>query len=179
MYKCASNPCQNGGICTELFNRYNCACTRRYIGPNCENDLIMEHNSVCQFEFNRCFRIFRLHLDWYAAQAFCVKRNGRLAVVDTTEKQYFLETALRTLDIDEDSSEFWIGASSNGNSLQWITGGAVVNARWPPGVGVGIHGYYCLALSTHYNFMWTELHCSSSAYFICEEGVDPIESSLG
>ncbi|KAL3856929.1 hypothetical protein ACJMK2_011635 [Sinanodonta woodiana] len=173
--ECASSPCQHEGTCIELINRYNCSCTIRYYGPNCENDLLWDHYSACQFEYSRCFRVFQHRFDWHGAQEFCRRREGRLAVLDTAEKQYFLETALRTLEIDENSSEFWIGASKNGNGLQWITGSAVVNDRWPPGVGNGIHGFGCLALSTHYSFMWNELYCATSAYFICEEGSYVIE----
>ncbi|KAL3856931.1 hypothetical protein ACJMK2_011637 [Sinanodonta woodiana] len=177
--ECASNPCQNGGTCIEMINRYDCNCTRRYTGPNCENDLMWDHYSACQLEFSRCFRVFQHPLDWNGAKDFCGRRNGHLAVIDTTEKQYFLETSLKTLEIDDDRSEFWIGASSTGNVLQWITGGAVVTSRWVPGVGNGIHGSGCLALNTHYNFLWDDVNCATSAFFICEEGVEPIESLLG
>ncbi|KAL3856930.1 hypothetical protein ACJMK2_011636 [Sinanodonta woodiana] len=176
--ECASNPCQNGGACIEMINRYDCNCTRRYTGPNCENDLLWEHYSACQFEFKRCFRVFQHPLDWKGAKDFCARRNGHLAVVDTTEKQYFLETSLKTLEIDEDRSEFWIGASSTEHVLQWITGDVVVSSRWVPGVGNNIHGFGCLALNTHYNFMWNELYCATPAFFICEESIT-VRSFLG
>ena len=40
---CASNPCQNGGTCTERLtdgvNSYSCACAAGYSGNNCEKDI--------------------------------------------------------------------------------------------------------------------------------------------
>ena len=34
--ECASNPCQNGGTCTDLVNSYTCACVSGYNGTSCE-----------------------------------------------------------------------------------------------------------------------------------------------
>ena len=31
-----SNPCDNGGTCTDGINEYNCACVPGYIGTDCE-----------------------------------------------------------------------------------------------------------------------------------------------
>ena len=36
---CARNPCQNGGICTEELNQYNCTCVDGYTGDNCETSM--------------------------------------------------------------------------------------------------------------------------------------------
>ena len=34
--ECASNPCQNGGSCTDQINGYVCHCVDGYLGINCE-----------------------------------------------------------------------------------------------------------------------------------------------
>ena len=34
--ECASNPCQNGGTCTDLLDSYTCNCIEGYIGLDCE-----------------------------------------------------------------------------------------------------------------------------------------------
>ena len=34
--ECASNPCQNGGTCSDGFNEYTCSCVAGYEGANCE-----------------------------------------------------------------------------------------------------------------------------------------------
>ena len=34
--ECASNPCQNGGSCTNLLNKYTCSCPTGFQGTQCE-----------------------------------------------------------------------------------------------------------------------------------------------
>ena len=34
--ECASNPCQNGGNCTDGVNGHECDCPEFYTGDNCE-----------------------------------------------------------------------------------------------------------------------------------------------
>ena len=33
---CASNPCQNGGTCTDGVNEHSCQCVTGYTGTDCE-----------------------------------------------------------------------------------------------------------------------------------------------
>ena len=33
--ECGSNPCQNGGSCTDKLNGYSCTCVTGYIGSHC------------------------------------------------------------------------------------------------------------------------------------------------
>ncbi len=39
MDECASNPCWNGGRCTDYVNSYTCQCPPGYDGINCERDI--------------------------------------------------------------------------------------------------------------------------------------------
>ena len=34
--ECAPSPCQNGGVCADQVNSYQCNCATGYIGTNCE-----------------------------------------------------------------------------------------------------------------------------------------------
>lgn len=34
--QCDPNPCQNNGICTDLWNEYQCHCHRPFLGPSCQ-----------------------------------------------------------------------------------------------------------------------------------------------
>jgi len=44
--ECSSNPCENGGSCTDLINGYTCACVAGYTGINCETG----NNSLLLFK---------------------------------------------------------------------------------------------------------------------------------
>ena len=37
--ECASSPCMNGGVCTELVNSFKCACPSGWTGQRCEMDV--------------------------------------------------------------------------------------------------------------------------------------------
>ncbi len=45
--ECASNPCQNGAVCSDGVNQYTCACVAGYEGIHCEtsNFISPDHKS--------------------------------------------------------------------------------------------------------------------------------------
>lgn len=47
--ECASNPCQNGGLCDNLVNSYACKCPLGYTGVNCERKCFLIANSSTLF----------------------------------------------------------------------------------------------------------------------------------
>lgn len=36
---CQSNPCQNGGSCTDMYNDFICKCPSNWDGKTCSNDV--------------------------------------------------------------------------------------------------------------------------------------------
>ncbi|XP_078088504.1 coagulation factor VII-like [Mustelus asterias] len=50
--QCASNPCQNGGMCQDLFQRYLCTCPENFEGWNCETE--KTSRIECIFENGHC-----------------------------------------------------------------------------------------------------------------------------
>ena len=48
--ECGSDPCKNGGTCTDRVNSYSCSCKAGFTGVNCETsqfcDLPLADNSV-------------------------------------------------------------------------------------------------------------------------------------
>jgi hypothetical protein len=39
--ECSSNPCQNGGRCTDQVNGYSCTCVAGYNGNRCQNSELL------------------------------------------------------------------------------------------------------------------------------------------
>ena len=38
--ECDSDPCQNGGTCTDLIDDFNCSCVTGFVGNTCEMDCV-------------------------------------------------------------------------------------------------------------------------------------------
>ena len=51
---CISNPCQNGGVCSNGINEYTCDCAQGYNGTSCENgnNITIQHH--WKFSLNIC-----------------------------------------------------------------------------------------------------------------------------
>ncbi|CAC5361985.1 unnamed protein product [Mytilus coruscus] len=45
--ECLSNPCQNGGTCTDRINGYKCTCRDNYVGVTCQYDISKCHYAAC------------------------------------------------------------------------------------------------------------------------------------
>lgn len=45
--ECQSDPCQNGGQCTDLVNQYRCQCPVGFHGSNCENEINQCEGNPC------------------------------------------------------------------------------------------------------------------------------------
>ena len=45
---CSPNPCQNGGVCTDLVDDYVCKCQDRFVGKDCETSKQLIHY-VCKY----------------------------------------------------------------------------------------------------------------------------------
>ena len=45
---CASDPCENGAVCNDQVNAYNCTCAAGYEGPRCETETNECDSNPCQ-----------------------------------------------------------------------------------------------------------------------------------
>ncbi|CAG2198032.1 unnamed protein product [Mytilus edulis] len=48
--ECASTPCQNGGTCADLINRYTCTCDSGYTGILCDENYDECSSNPCQYD---------------------------------------------------------------------------------------------------------------------------------
>ena len=44
--ECSSNPCNNGGSCSDLVNSYTCECAEGYDGLYCDNGEITSRENL-------------------------------------------------------------------------------------------------------------------------------------
>ena len=54
--ECASDPCYNGGTCSDLVNKFVCSCPLGYGGVRCEAGTLKIANSCCM-GFDHCHAI--------------------------------------------------------------------------------------------------------------------------
>ena len=64
---CATNPCQNGGACTDGVDSYNCTCMDGFNGTNCELSefcvvIMFFITIVVSLVLNVCQRTFPIRL---------------------------------------------------------------------------------------------------------------------
>ena len=66
--ECASNPCRNGGTCTDGINEFTCACLPGWSGPTCETSNVYKHSRIFLFSLCRVILASMSHfvnsLDW-------------------------------------------------------------------------------------------------------------------
>ncbi|KAH8239867.1 hypothetical protein KR032_008825 [Drosophila birchii] len=62
--ECLSSPCQNGGICHDAYNGYQCECTAAWQGPTCEEDV------------NECFTLAGTDLAGCLNNGQCINTPG-------------------------------------------------------------------------------------------------------
>ena len=58
--ECSSSPCQNGGKCKDLVNRYECQCAPGYEGTNCVIGKTQHQNVFHRLLFVLITKIFWL-----------------------------------------------------------------------------------------------------------------------
>ena len=55
--ECASEPCQNGGVCFDEMNSFKCECGFRYTGTTCEtgtSEDIYRVHAIIWYSFPKC-----------------------------------------------------------------------------------------------------------------------------
>lgn len=58
--ECLSNPCLNGGSCSDLVNAFVCSCTSGHVGPRCNETACVVSNPLCMnggtcYDNSMCF----------------------------------------------------------------------------------------------------------------------------
>jgi hypothetical protein len=60
--ECSSNPCLNGGTCTDQVNGYSCTCVAGYTGNRCENSELLAFMS--SFMILSLLKYYRIKVSW-------------------------------------------------------------------------------------------------------------------
>ncbi len=87
--ECASNPCNNGGTCTDGLNQFTCTCVPGWSGIACEiSKYISSYIHVCKpvmtFMMNTLFSMNLIFDPLTLYQSYCVDTNMK------TTQDYFI-----------------------------------------------------------------------------------------
>ena len=70
--ECVSNPCQNGGNCTDGVNGYTCTCELGYEGLSCETSMVLIYVQCFHWKYfneynfkNQCFYLNILYVEGF------------------------------------------------------------------------------------------------------------------
>lgn len=97
--ECASSPCQNGGVCTDEFLGYSCACHGLWLGHNCEIAPPAEYCAPGHFVPDRCSIDCAAVMNTFAAE--CTGPLERLDPDLQLTVASFDETQCQTIGIEQ------------------------------------------------------------------------------
>ncbi|XP_078683787.1 macrophage mannose receptor 1-like isoform X1 [Branchiostoma floridae x Branchiostoma belcheri] len=170
---CNPNPCENGGVCTEIgVMSYRCACPDGWSGHNCQF-----HCAPAYTPFGAsCFKAFWERKPYDEARQWCANDGGLLAMPKDSDVDNFLVNTLRN-----PNSHYWIGLNDQESERTWIwEDGTPFNrtgdyGRWLPNEPNHLgHDEDC----AHYHggdaASWTDMSCARSEAFICQVELDVV-----
>ncbi|XP_035687857.1 brevican core protein-like [Branchiostoma floridae] len=165
--ECASNPCQNGGTCTDGLNRYTCECVAGFTGDNCETAPLTCPSGYVQFR-DKCYQFSTTQKQYNDAKAVCLAAGGHLAVAKDEATDNVLVSEIR----QRGSADTWMGMSDQVQEGLWVwEDGSVLTgwSNWSTGQpDDGSSTEECAHWYPGYNFKWNDDQCYHSKYFICE-----------
>lgn len=50
--ECSSNPCQNGGTCTDHLNGYSCSCAQGFNGNGCQTGQLLVLSAISKLHIS-------------------------------------------------------------------------------------------------------------------------------
>ncbi|XP_041105855.1 fibulin-7-like isoform X2 [Polyodon spathula] len=113
--KCSSNPCQNGGTCSEGVNHHRCSCPQNWSGSHCQHQVLTappEWSAMNDPAFSRkprCAKIDRtqhcscdagFHMSGTSDNSICQEHQGHLL-----DNQYITINNTDHLQVDSDVNE--------------------------------------------------------------------------
>lgn len=82
------------------------------------------------------YKVFNTYKSWEEAEVYCESLSGHLAIIDSENKQLFIESLIE----NESPNLYWIGANCKNGDWCWINGAKLDFENWAYNEPSGIDG---------------------------------------
>uniref|UniRef100_A0A914DLI6 C-type lectin domain-containing protein n=1 Tax=Acrobeloides nanus TaxID=290746 RepID=A0A914DLI6_9BILA len=115
-----------------------------------------------------CYALYNNSLDWFHAEAACIKEGGNLANIPDAFTNSFISSYAKSI---LGFQNYWVGglADSSGNYSywEWIDYKSFKYTNWAPGQPVYTTPDYCL-IQNPADGQWSAVTCDHREPYMCE-----------
>ncbi|KAM3597080.1 uncharacterized protein V6R79_025740 [Siganus canaliculatus] len=162
---CATDPCLNGGTCTDINGQVKCLCLPTYGGDLCQIDVEQCEPAWDKFH-GFCYRHFGQRLSWEVAEQHCRMLGAHLVSIMTPEEQNYINSNYKEYQ--------WTGLNDKTieDDFRWSDGNPLLYENWYRGQpdSYFLSGEDCVVMVWHDDGRWSDVPCNYHLAYTCKKG---------